>query len=265
MLQKEYNLYQLIWHIKITTPTINKISIKIMKNISKMTLIIISTITIALLYIIFNPIIQTINKVITKIVKTTKITITKHTINTIIKVIYYMFGKISKQIVSLPLIAMVIDNNPTRKHITETTNPDGNKKNKNPMKGKNSDNQIFLAAWNIKCNNKKLPELEKKVIKKWWDIVFISKTSLISSKIGSPTTENQIFLQDYVIVWSSPTKSRLIKRWKGKKIEEINNKYKKQREEERKKKPIPKERIKKLKEKKESQQNFPEKVTGCNS
>ena len=56
---------------------------------------------------------------------------------------------------------------------------------------------VTIAAWNIKCNNRELPDVEKETIKRQWDIVFISETGLISSKIGLLTTENQIFLQDF--------------------------------------------------------------------
>ena len=61
---------------------------------------------------------------------------------------------------------MVIENNPTRKNSMETTSLRDNTKNNNPSEEKNSGNQISIAAWNIKCNNKKLPELEKEAIKK---------------------------------------------------------------------------------------------------
>ena len=147
---------------------------------------------------------------------------------------HYMLNKISKRIILLTIIAMVIENKPTRKNNRETTSLKDNAENNNPPEEKNNGNQISIAAWNIKCNNRELPELEKEAIKKRWNIVFISETGLILSKIGPPTTENQILLRDYITVWSSPTKSRLIRRWKGKKIEKINNKYRKQREEERK-------------------------------
>ena len=61
---------------------------------------------------------------------------------------------------------MVIENNPTRKNNMETTNLRDNTKNNNPLEEKNNGNQISMAAWNIKCNNKELPELEKEAIKK---------------------------------------------------------------------------------------------------
>ena len=61
---------------------------------------------------------------------------------------------------------MVIENNPTKKNNMETTNLRDNAKNHNPLEEKNNGNQISIAAWNIKCNNKKLPEVEKEAIKK---------------------------------------------------------------------------------------------------
>ena len=61
---------------------------------------------------------------------------------------------------------MVIENNSTRKNNMEITNLRDNTKNNNPPEKKNNGNQISIAAWNIKCNNKKLLEVEKEAIKK---------------------------------------------------------------------------------------------------
>ena len=73
-----------------------------------------------------------------------------------------MLNKINKRIILLTIIAMVIENNPTM----ETTGLRDNAKNNNPLEKKNSGNQISIAAWNIKCNNKELLEVEKEAIKK---------------------------------------------------------------------------------------------------
>ena len=108
--------------------------------------------------------------------------------------IHYILNKINKQIILLMIIAMVIENNPIRKNNMETTSLRDNTENNNPLEEKNNGNQISITAWNIKCNNKELLELEKEAIKKQWNIVFISETGLILSKIGPPTTENQILL-----------------------------------------------------------------------
>ena len=80
--------------------------------------------------------------------------------------IHYISNKINKQIILLTIIAMVIESNPIRKHNMKTTNLRDNAKNNNSPKEKNNGNQISIAAWNIKCNNKELLELEKKAIKK---------------------------------------------------------------------------------------------------
>ena len=64
------------------------------------------------------------------------------------------------------IIAMVIENEPTRKNNRETTRLKDNAKNNKPLEEKNNGNQISIAAWNIKCNNRELPELEKEAIKK---------------------------------------------------------------------------------------------------
>ena len=50
--------------------------------------------------------------------------------------IYYILNKINKQIILLTIIAMVIENNPTKKNNMETTNLRDNAKNNNPFKGK---------------------------------------------------------------------------------------------------------------------------------
>ena len=143
---------------------------------------------------------------------------------------------------------MVMGNNHDGNYNTETTDTHENGKNDDTMEKETNSNKLSIVAWNIRCNNKELPEVEKEAIKRQWDIVFISETGLISSKIGPPTTESQIYLQDYVSAWSSPTKSKLVKRWKRNKIKKLENKYKKQVEEEKKKKrPINKKEIKKKK------------------
>ena len=77
-----------------------------------------------------------------------------------------MLNKISKQIILLMIIAMEIENEPTRKNNRETISLKDNAENNNPLEEKNNGNQISIAAWNIKCNNRELPELEKEAIKK---------------------------------------------------------------------------------------------------
>ena len=174
-----------------------------MKNTPKLTLIIISTTIIiasAILYNTTKSTTQGINKVIVKTRKVIKTIITKCVIKKTIKTMHYMLNKISKQIILLTIIAMVIENEPTRKNNRETTSLKDNTENNNPPEEKNNGNQISIAAWNIKCNNRELPELEKEAIKKRWDIVFISETGLMLSKIGPPTIENQILLQDYITI-----------------------------------------------------------------
>ena len=101
-----------------------------------------------------------------KIGKVMKTIIIKHIINITIKMIHYITNKINKQIILLTIIAMVIENNLTRKNNKETTNLKDNAKNNNSLEEKNNGNQISITTWNIKCNNKKLPELEKEATKK---------------------------------------------------------------------------------------------------
>ena len=106
-----------------------------MKNTPKLTFTIISTtiiIAIAILYNITNPITQKINRIIIRTRKVIKIIITKYVINITIKTMYYILNKINKQIILLTIIAMVIENNPTRKNNMETTNLRDNAKNNNP-------------------------------------------------------------------------------------------------------------------------------------
>ena len=93
---------------------------------------------------------------------------------------------------------MVMGNNHDRNQNTETIDTCENGKNDNTMEEETNSNKLSIAAWNIRCNNKELPKVEKEAIIRQWDIVFISKRGVISSKIGPSTTESQIYLQDYV-------------------------------------------------------------------
>ena len=155
---------------------------------------------------------KTINKTISKTTELLEVTIKKHTINVITKIINYITKKISGQITFLLVVAMVMSNDHDGNYNTEAIDMHGNRKNDDIIEEENNSNQLSIVAWNIRCNNKKLPDVEKKAIKRQWDIIFISTTGLISSKIGPPTTESQLYLQDYASPWSSPTKSRLVKR-----------------------------------------------------
>ena len=93
-----------------------------MKNTPKLTLTIISATIINALAILYNTTKSTtqgINKVIVKTRKVIKTIITKCVINITIKTMHYMLNKINKRIILLMIIAMIIENEPTRKNNRE--------------------------------------------------------------------------------------------------------------------------------------------------
>ena len=95
------------------------------------------------------------------------------------KVINHLSKKINGQIILLLAVVMVMGNNHDGNHNTETTDTRENGKNDDTMEEETNSNKLSIVAWNIRCNNKELPEVEKEAIKRQWDIVFISETGLI--------------------------------------------------------------------------------------
>ncbi len=236
--RKGYTRYQRFQHKTVNTEIITTI---ISRAIIKMGIIIsvnVTSILLAVAYITLKPTIYILIKMLTvttKIVVNLSITCTRILIEKAIAGAAHRFC--SSILITLMIFAMVVD--------TATT----------PEQSLEENKIINIAAWNIKCNSRELPEVEKEVLKRRWDIVFISETGLTSSKIGPPQTENQVYLNDYVTAWNNPTTTQILRRWKKIKTKKIINEYNKQIKN-IKNKPNSKKVIRKLEKEREEKITF---------